>query len=350
MPQLKDFAKIASSSTGVIRMDRRGDGPPGTQMHVSGAGFPGAVVNFFRGVGAYIAKLCGASKYSEDRAARAQQAYDAFRGALYDAVGPGQAAGILARVVHAPGRITSAEVKQAIAEAKRTQQVNSLGIGFTDSPMHTMKALLATDPNSEPRLIAQRMFEMASIMQEEGMPDHMVMQTAINDGLQARCDELAGAGMSRPQARRVALTEARLFFEEQLLKPGSAAWAVMHCWTIGSERLDKNYVRSMDIVLAMRNVMTTEFPELYAKDPRLDFDDVLMPASRMEADEPFHITQDVKTKKRWLNEQSIWQQLHRYVSTPGVLEGSEVALKVQIWLVESPYYVALPKDEAGKDD
>lgn len=46
----------------------------------------------------------------------------------------------------------------------------------------------------------------------------------------------------------------------------------------------------------------------------------------------------------------IWQQLHRYVSTPGVLEGSEVALKVQIWLVESPYYVALPEDEAKKDD
>ncbi|NBQ92164.1 MAG: hypothetical protein EBT96_12440, partial [Betaproteobacteria bacterium] len=99
-------------------------------IHVSGAGFRGAVVNFFRDVGAYIAKLFGASKYSEDRAARAQQAYDAFKERLGFQVGADSAQQILDRVrdqkkADPPNEIKVGQVKLALDMARFEAQMHN---------------------------------------------------------------------------------------------------------------------------------------------------------------------------------------------------------------------------------
>ena len=99
-------------------------------IHVSGAGFRGAVVNFFRGVGAYIAKLCGASKYSEDRAARAREAYGAFKERLVFQVGADSAQQILDRVrdqkkADPPNEIKVGQVKLALNMAQLEAQLHN---------------------------------------------------------------------------------------------------------------------------------------------------------------------------------------------------------------------------------
>ena len=373
MPKLDTFKSLASNSTGVIRVARGADGQPGTEMHVSGGAVRGSlrspkafagslvskVAEFFRQIGEAFSRT-----YSQERAQRAHQAYDAFRGALYEAVGEGRAASILARVVKDTGQITPAEVKRAIQEVDLAMQeaewikaVNSMVPVQMDKRALSMQALLTTDPHAKPAVIAQHMFEMAA-SRGQGFDQTLVaLEDTIQAALKDRSHQHLRNGMTPEQARSAALAEARRFFEGQLLKPGSASWAVLQSWTVGAERINGNFMRCVDLVLAMSNVMKRELPEIYAEDLRLNFDDMLVPkksevdalGEQSEVYADGDISQDapneepaslVSTEKRWWKEQSVLHQLHTYLHTVGGKSKSATAQEAMAWVVESPFYKA----------
>ena len=132
MPKLNphDFRALSEYGRGTLRTDRVSANPKmEPAIHVSGAGFRGAVVNFFRGVGAYIAKLWG-GQYSEDRAARAQEAYGAFKERLVFQVGADSAQQILDRVrdqkkADPPNEIKVGQVKLALSMAQLEAQLHN---------------------------------------------------------------------------------------------------------------------------------------------------------------------------------------------------------------------------------
>lgn len=129
----------SEASNNTIRVNRASEDPKGqvTSIHISGRGFWGSVVNFFRDIGEWFSNRFKKNSYGADRSARAQQAYDEFKQVLSGMTSEQSAQRILEQVAprqpeNKPQTLSPLQVRRALelAEAEIRLQNDQLIAGL----------------------------------------------------------------------------------------------------------------------------------------------------------------------------------------------------------------------------